>query len=387
MHQMSHEPGSPPTSLLLHDGELADVRALLTSLGVRFAERLGAELPEDRAQHWSLVIGSARRILDLQLSRSAVPVQIAILAHDARTLRTSLRRSGATLMVRRPVHPAALRALVLHSLYRGPEKRRSARVNVGAPVRLRVGWRRRAAVLVDLSVGGCRLMSERPIERGTPFRLQLPGELAGGSPLVVAARVLDCALNPDPHTGRIVITASFDPMGASLLAKLQAAVAVHAGGPAICEGARPWGVTGADAEPEPAAIASSELAPASSESAEPRTPEQVVHDERVAALGDEATRVLIGRDLSRSGMRVSPNPLLSLGMKVRLAVHTDTREAPLVFAAVVERDDGERGLALRFDELSEEAGHYLDYVLLTLPLVDVGEEDSGCLITELLETR
>src|SRR5262249_30415503 len=119
---MSQMPGSPPTSLLLHDGELADVRALLGSLGAPFVERLGSERAQDPATRWSLVIGSARRILDLQLARSAAPpVQIAILAHDARTLRTSLRRSGATLMVRRPVHPAALRALVLHSLYRGPE--------------------------------------------------------------------------------------------------------------------------------------------------------------------------------------------------------------------------------------------------------------------------
>ena len=48
-------------------------------------------------------------------------------------------------MVRRPFHPAALRALVVHSLYRGPEKRRSPRVNVGAPVRVKLGWRHREA--------------------------------------------------------------------------------------------------------------------------------------------------------------------------------------------------------------------------------------------------
>jgi hypothetical protein len=370
---MSHEPGLPPTSLLLHDGELADVRALLGSLGVRFLERLGPELPEDRTARWSLVIGSARRILDLQLARSASsPVQIAILAHDARTLRNSLRRSGATMMVRRPVHPAALRALVLHSLYRGPEKRRSARVNVGAPVRLRVGWRRRSAILVDLSVGGCRLMSERPLDRGAAFRLQIPAELAGGRSLLVDARVLDCALNPDPHTGRIVITASFDPMGAGQLAKLQAAVAVHAGGPAVCEGARPWG-----------GIADPASEAARSEPAEP-APALPALDED-PRLGEEATRVLMGRELTRAGMRVSPNPLLEVGMKVRLAVHQESREEPLVFGAGVERDEGERGFVLRFDALPPEVAHYLDYVLLTLPLVDVGEDDSSCLITELLE--
>jgi hypothetical protein len=93
----------------------------------------------------------------------------------------------------------------------------------------------------------------------------------------------------------------------------------------------------------------------------------------------------MGRDLSRGGMRVSPNPLIAVGMNVRLAVHSDTREAPLILTAAVDRDDGEHGLVLRFHELSAEAAHYLDYVILTLPLVDVGEEDQGCLITELLE--
>src|SRR5439155_17335785 len=138
MHRMKQAPAATPRSLLIHDGELADVRALLVSLGIPFVERLGAESPADRTTPWELVIASAKRILELRLPAvSSPPTQIAILAHDARTLRSSLRRTGTTLMVRRPVHPAALRALVVHSLYRGTEKRRSTRVNVGAPVRVK----------------------------------------------------------------------------------------------------------------------------------------------------------------------------------------------------------------------------------------------------------
>ena len=123
---MTPSPAATPRSLLIHDGELADVRALLVSLQLPFTERLGAESAEDRGTRWDLVIASAKRILELQLPHaSCPPTQIAILSHDARTLRSSLRRTGTTLIVRRPVHPAALRALVVHSLYRGPEKRRS----------------------------------------------------------------------------------------------------------------------------------------------------------------------------------------------------------------------------------------------------------------------
>jgi hypothetical protein len=46
---MTHAPAANPRSLLIHDGELADVRALLVSIGIPFVERFGAESPADRA--------------------------------------------------------------------------------------------------------------------------------------------------------------------------------------------------------------------------------------------------------------------------------------------------------------------------------------------------
>ena len=86
-------------------------------------------------------------------------------------------------------------------------------------------------------------------------------------------------------------------------------------------------------------------------------------------------------------MRVSPNPRLAVGMKLQLAVHTETRETPLILSAVVDRDDGERGLVLRFCDLSAEAGRYLDYVIHALPLVIDDDDEEGCLIAELLEAN
>jgi hypothetical protein len=108
-------------------------------------------------------------------------------------------------------------------------------------------------------------------------------------------------------------------------------------------------------------------------------------DQRVVSLDEEAARVLMGRDLSRGGMRVDPNPLLAIGMTLRLAVHAETRETPLILSAVVDRDDGERGLVLRFCDLSVELSRYLDYVIHALPLVIDDDDDEGCLVTELLE--
>jgi hypothetical protein len=360
---MKQAPPETPRSLLIHDGELADVSALLASLEIPFVERLGAESQDDRQMSWDLVIASAKRILDLQLPNSSVPpTQIAILAHDARTLRSSLRRTGTTLMVRRPVHPAALRALVVHSLYRGPEKRRSTRVNVGAQVRIKVGWRPRPALLVDLSVSGCRLMTDRPADPGSPFRLLLARELTGGRAIALNATVVDCTSSRDPSLGRFVTSASFAGMNARLHAQLQFVVNRHAEGPAVCAGAPRIAAAPSPETAQPA------LAPASAD-----------------ALDEEAARVLMGRDLSRGGMRVDPHPLLAVGMNLRLAVHAETREAPLILHAVVDRDEGERGLMLRFRDLSAELSRYLDYVIHALPLVIDDDDDEGCLVTELLE--
>ncbi len=364
-------------SLLIHDGDLADVRALLVSLKIPFVERLGAETAEDRKCRWDLVIASAKRILDLQIPHSSSPpTQIAILSHDARTLRSSLRRTGTTLMVRRPVHPAALRALVLHSLYRGPEKRRAARVNVGAPVRLKLGWRHREAILVDLSVSGCRLMTERPIERGKSFRLEMSAEVGGGRALAVEGRVVQCTASADPTLGRYVTSAIFHAVNARLHAHLHAIVAAHAEGPAVCEGA-------------PRIAAPEVTAPTAPPAAEPAAEQLTFAPDDIefgqGPLDEEAARVLMGRDLSRGGMRVNPNPLLAVGMKLQLAVHAETRELPLILNAVVDRDDGELGLVLRFCDLSAEVSRYLDYVIHALPLVIDDDDDEGCLITELLE--
>ena len=379
-HRMKPVPATTPRSLLIHDGELADVRALLVSLKIPFEERLGAESVEDRRSRWDLVIASAKRILDLQLPwTSSPPIQIAILSHDARTLRSSLRRTGTTLMVRRPFHPAALRALVLHSLYRGPEKRRAARANVGAPARMKFGWRHRHAILVDLSASGCRLMTDRPIERGKAFRLEISSQVAGGRALAVAAHVVQCIASADPALGRYVISASFDSVDARPHAQLNAAVATHAEGPAVRDGAPPIAGAAATTAAEPIA---GEPAQPDAEQADLALDDLELD---LGPLDEEAARVLMGRDLSRGGMRIDPDPRLALGMKLQLAVHAETRELPLILHAVVDRDDGERGLVLRFCDLSAEITRYLDYVIHALPLVIDDDDDEGCLIAELVE--
>ena len=74
-----------------------------------------------------------------------------------------------------------------------------------------------------------------------------------------------------------------------------------------------------DLEPTLEAPASPEPPPSDDSNRRGRTRHHL--DRRVIALGEEATRVLMGRDISFGGMRVNPNPLLKVGENVRLAIH------------------------------------------------------------------
>ena len=338
-----------PNTLLLHDGELADLRELLEALDQPCVERLGGPLPDDLGELWGLVVGTPPRLLDPQwLASNPDAPQIAICDRDSRTLQASLRRAKVELMVRRPVHPAVLRALLLRALYRGPEKRRAVRVGIGAPVSLRVGLRKQMALLADLSAGGCRLLSPRVLETGRAVKLLVPKEISGGKAFSLRGSVLRRSEQP---LGDPAYTLRFGAMRSGTRELLKRTIAAHASGPAklaapVPEAAQPV------APPSPAPPRQSELA-------------------------READRVLMGREISISGMRVDPSPLLGLGNDVRLAIHASAGEPPLVLTAKVHRDDGDEGLVLRFHGLDDAATRRLNAVIGELPVVAPSRRGPG----------
>ena len=114
------------------------------------------------------------------------------------------------------------------------------------------------------------------------------------------------------------------------------------------------------------------------------------YDKHVIALGVEAARVLIGRDISLQGMRVDPHPNVSVGDELQIALHVRAREKPLVIRAHVTRDDAEQGLVLRFADLSQSNQAYLRRMVNFLPILalrEEGEDGSGIIISEILEHR
>ncbi len=367
---------SLPASLVLHDGELADVCALLDRLALFFRERRGGANPEDLRDRWDVVIATPRRMLEFRGDApGSDPTRIAVLERDSQTLRAMLRRAGIDLVVRRPVHPAALRLLVLHCLYRGPERRRSPRVSVGAAVRYRMGLRRRECILADLSLAGCRLLSSLDLEPGRKIWLQLPSDLAGGRGLQVEGSIVRSG--PSGAEGVLSIAVSFGSPSRRVAARLEEAVRRHSEGPAVLAG----GATALEKK----RLAGIE-AEASEEDAERRTNPRRAYVQHVIALGEEAGRVLMGRDISLGGMRVDPHPALRVGDQLRIGLHLRAREKPLVVAAVVARDDGSAGLGLAFEALPAEALRSLRDMVAVLPILSVQEsaEGTGVVPTEIL---
>jgi hypothetical protein len=390
--------------LLLHDGELADVRALVEAVGARAIE---AREPPAGDLDVSVVLSTARHLRDVH--RAGVGsrvVRIAVLDHDARTLRALCRRAGVDLVVRRPVHPIAVRLLLLHALYRGPD-RRARRVAVGVPVRFRTALRSRPALLADLSTRGCQLVGCKPLLPGRRVTVYLPDPAAPSRSFTVSGRVVRPV-----RGGESGFAVEFQGVSERVRDRLRESVGAYADGPAACssrevaaawrrfassptpvgppeEEEGPTALAAPEAEPEVAGAAlapAATAAPAAGDDERRREPRRHYEGRRVVALDEEAARVLVGHDLSPGGMRVAPNPALFVGQRLRVALYGSAGETPLVLDVEVTRDDGERGLVLRFATVADATRRQLDRLLDALPILDTGRSSAaGLVVSEILE--
>jgi hypothetical protein len=186
--------------------------------------------------------------------------------------------------------------------------------------------------------------------------------------------------------------------------------------PIIPEGAESSPITPDDAEPLPSLSEDTEPlrvipegpepSPAIPEDADPQVPdlddtadespsERRLEDRhtlsrRVIALGDEAARVIIGRDLSVGGMRIDSTPGLALGDRLKVAVHIRSDGQPLVVSTEIVRDDGPEGMALRFVDLSPAVHAYLEEMVGTLPSIvesNGSKEGAGVVVSEVVGRR
>jgi hypothetical protein len=338
-----------PDLALVHDGELEDVRTLLDALGVEYACWRKSHDRDQAPDPSRLLIVSANLAVALRYRRvpggpRGAPIWIAIVDNDAKSLRSFLAQSGFTYVVRRPVHPSALRMLVMRALWTGTDGRKGLRVAVGADVSLRVGYRRLRGTLIDLSPNGCRLFVPESHPPGTALSVQLPGDLAGGARFSVSGKVLRVA-PAEPEGGKPgehSVAVRFDPVMGASRDGLRALLTALASGPA---------------SREPADGRGRKRAP------------RARYGEHVHSL-DDGAGTLVARDLSLGGIRIEPGAPLVLGRLVRLAIHTGGRGEPVIVSARVARDDGVRGLALRFEEIEGDGLRRLEQLVARLPPVE-----------------
>jgi hypothetical protein len=261
---------------------------------------------------------------------------------------------GVDLVMRRPVDGAALRLLVSHLVGPGYERRLGRRVALDVRVRLLAGLRPRSARLVELSPGGALVRCAGNVRVGGPVALWLPAGLGAAFPCLLPARALRVRSEP---SGEQWVSLAFTWLSLAAQSRLRRLLRAYDDTP------------GWRSEPE---------APA-----ERRGDTRHAYPRRVIGHGSLRPLVLIGRDLSFGGMRVDPSPELPLGSGLQVALHVRAGTTPLVLRARVQRDDGERGLFLRFEDVSAAQRDYLDGMLALLPAVDA--EGRGVVVSQLVD--
>jgi len=416
--------GRPVAVLLLDDGELDDVQEILDDLGVAYGRVRGGAIARKTPPPTRLLISTPRRVDAVNMPARGDAAndgltRVVVVNEDSTTLRAKLREIGFDYLVRRPVHPEALRLLLLHCLYTGDERRREPRVPVGFEVSFRTGLLPRRAALVDLSSRGCRLLSRFALEPGKRITLQIPQALGTNEALTLRGRVvrmsLDENLGPDgPYSAGVL----FEDVPSEARQELEWLLEERAQGPAMLQPAAsdlpdpplldpeiPEGAgrrvpldlevdVRVSLEPEPKPEAKSEAKSKKSKrervERERRRSRRGSYEKKVPAFGTRALRVLVARDLSQGGMRVERFSGLEVGDRLHLAIYGAADHEPFLVWATVHRDDGANGMALVFDEVHAQLAAQLEKVVADLPSVESLHDDEahamGTVVTEILES-
>lgn len=426
MNQSSDKRVDERAVLLQHGRELVEFADLLAEFGVAVETRAKGLPSLEELEGARLVIVVGRRLLEGRTPDLGLwPRTIAVVDDSSRTLVSQLNRIGVSMVVRRPIHPRALRLLLLREIYCGPEKRGRRRISIGHPIRVGSGLFKSRATLLELSPNGARIATTHPTKVGARLRIVLGKDLTRGKPLKLQGTIVRCIrlakgrsgdayevgvslaragghvipiknilaryasgpacwkeagrgldVEPDSPTGagrEPVAAAAVSERPLSCESSARAGPAHDAANPdrivrfaPVCEAgnANPGGSTAVDSRDAGGLATGAEVVETGSGGARDRRgTTRVPYERRVVALGEEAARVLVGRDLSPGGMRIDATPGVALGDVLRVALHSGTRSDPMIVVANVVRDDGEAGLVLCFSDLSPRQREQLDQII------------------------
>jgi len=456
-------------AVLVQQGdELSEFVELLNELEVPIDICRNAMPTEKQLASAAIAVLPGSRLIEAGAQNlSRWPRTIAVIDDSSKTLASHLNRLGVAMVIRRPIHPRTMRLLLLHEIYRGPERRNRKRTLIGHPVRIGSGLFKQRATLLDLSPSGARIELPNAPKIGSKLRILIGKDLTLGKPLKLDAKVVRC-IRPSGGKGR-----EEGEIGIALINPRRQSKAIRSildrflSGPASWNGkldtpepppsvtvqptvqsaeeppplseeidpsesARrlPPSFTSSSRPPEKtqAAEESIEVRPAASpgqdseersdpvivtagpvvearendhtrqsdstagtdsgetaaeeEAEEARPPERrsdprIPYDRRVVALGEEAARVLVGRDLSQGGMRIASNEYVAIGDVLRVALHSGDDMEPLIVLADALRNDGDNGTVLSFQALSNAQRDGLEKIIASCTSIHANSNEGG----------
>ena len=392
--------------LLVDDGELDAVAALLARWGRSFERLSGAEIPHEIPPPRDLLIVTPRRADRVRRgsppsAAPGYPLRIIAVDEDSPAMRRRLRSAGAQLLVRLPADDEIWRLLVARALYRGHERRLDPRVTVGSPVEVAQTRPREmpsmpSTSLIDLSNRGCRLntMESWTVDQKIAFTIPAIAEGSDSDSTNLTLRgSVRRIVHESGQAGQMIAMTFDDDLTESTRAGLTQLINRWASGPeSIAESER--GNAPAipscrlsslpglmlDDETDPPVRSRSDVMvevdrgaasePIGRGTSERRREARSHFDSSVVAEGGDGPIVLIGRDLSPGGMRVEAINALQLADRFQLALHGPGPTPALIVDAEVVRDDGDAGFALAFRDINDPARRRIEKLVACLPDIE-----------------
>ncbi len=405
--------------LLLDDGELDPVAAVLERSGLAFRRLRGGEIAEDMAPPRALLIATPRHADKVQPGSPpgalpGRPVRIVAVQEDSPSLRQMMRNKGFHLLIRQPAHETVWRLSIQRALFQGDERRREVRLPVGAQISLAASYdksdktspaARRPSILLDISNRGCHFVDDTPFPQGAHVSFELPATTTGADPVALRGRIIRCGPwqlgDKCRHSCAMLFDDDLDEATRMGLARM---INARISGPlsladpapealslpAIDSPALPGLELDDETDPAVHTSVSVELAVASSDTTDPNRRKQRRGDyqQRIEVECSGHTTILMGRDLSATGMRVERFADARIGAHLELALYGPSEAEPIPIDAEIIRDDGERGIALRFCNLSRDDASKLERFIACLPAVESLEDPEaagmGAVLTEVM---
>lgn len=413
-----------PGILLIDDGELEEVAAMLDHLHVAYTRLRGGSIDDEVAPPSELLIASPRRASVVRRGSPAgagprKPLRIIAADEDSKAMRRMLRRMGFHLLVRRGAHPDVWRLLVERAMFQGDDRREHERMPVGAAVSLvneaddadAPGLEAEGATLIDISNRGCRVRTSEWLAPGSRLSLDIGLPEPEGGTLRASGRIVRSSMDAGIDGGEwysagMLFDEDMPLAERERLGRLLNDLSVGPGALGAadpdslpeCESPVIPGLT-LDAETDPALPAGVDVGVRRDGAGDGgwnrRQTARGSFSGRVFAQPQEdaaetarSAHVLMGRDLSAGGMRVDAVEGVATGDLFELAIYGPGEPHPFLVRARVDRDDGDRGLVLRFENVGADVAEGLEKLVACLPDIESLEEGErgglGAVISEVL---